>query len=274
MKVLRTITEVREHRRGRSAVGLVPTMGALHEGHVALMQEAKKDCETAYVSIFVNPTQFGPNEDFGAYPRDEGRDIEIAQSVGIDAVFVPSVEEVFRDPRVRVKVTQVSELWEGEHRPGHFDGVATVVLKLFGIFQPDAAYFGLKDLQQCAVVSAMARDLDMTVALKFVETVRESSGLAMSSRNRYFTHEQRESAAGMYQCLIDIAKLAKAHAAELDAAVSAGQACLSERGFSIEYLAFVDMETMRPVISVNQSTRLICAAKYHGVRLIDNVPVQ
>ncbi|HXH60482.1 MAG TPA: pantoate--beta-alanine ligase, partial [Fimbriimonadaceae bacterium] len=201
MKVLRSIQEVRGYRAGKGDLALVPTMGAFHDGHVELMRRARKDFDDVCVSLFVNPAQFGPNEDFAAYPRDEARDFEVAKQAGVGAIFAPSVEEMAMDTETRVVVKGVSELWEGEARPGHFEGVATVVLKLFNIVGPTAAYFGLKDLQQCSVIKKMCKDLDVDIDIRLVETVREPSGLAMSSRNAYFDQIQRAAAAKMFHTM-------------------------------------------------------------------------
>src|SRR5579885_3358299 len=160
----------------KGVVGFVPTMGAFHAGHLALMQDARKDCETLVVSLFVNPTQFGPNEDFTKYPRDEAKDASLAESSGVDILFAPDVQEMYRGDQTVVSVPGVSERWEGAHRPGHFDGVATVVCKLFHIVGPDFAVFGLKDLQQCAVIRKMVEDLDMPIRLRLLPTIRESDG--------------------------------------------------------------------------------------------------
>jgi pantoate--beta-alanine ligase len=273
LKVLRTVAEVREHRARSGSTALVPTMGSLHEGHLELMRQARGRADTVTVSIFVNPLQFGAGEDFAAYPRDEERDLTLAESVGVDAVFAPSVEGMYGARDVVVRVGGVSEPWEGERRPGHFEGVATVVAKLFNIVTPDVAVFGLKDLQQCAVVRAMVEGLDMGVRLEFVETVRDENGLALSSRNAYFTDAQRVEAAFLYRALRSCAELVRHDVTAVDSCVGAACGGLRERGFEVEYLACVDPATMRACTDLDKGLRLICAAKFHGVRLIDNVPV-
>ena len=272
MKILRTIAEVREHRAGRDSVALVPTMGAFHEGHLELMRRARSLCSTVYVSLFVNPTQFGPGEDFAAYPRDEERDLALMTGLSVDAVFMPSVEEIYGGPKATVHVSVVSDRWEGEHRPGHFDGVATVVAKLFNIVQPDVAVFGLKDLQQCAVVRSLVEGLRLPVQLEFVETVREASGLAMSSRNAYFDDKQRADASRLYSALKGASRSILA-GDRVSQAVELASTELNRHGFLVEYIALVDPLTMEPCEDPGDGLRLIAAARFGSVRLIDNVPL-
>jgi pantoate--beta-alanine ligase len=197
LKVVRQIADLPAQRKG--TVGLVPTMGSFHEGHLSLMRAARAECDTVVVSLFVNPTQFGPNEDYAKYPRNEEADAALAAGAGADVLFVPTAEEMYPRNTTVVKVEGVTSRWEGAHRPTHFDGVATVVCKLFNIVRPDAALFGLKDFQQCAVIKTMAQDLNMPVRLHFCDTLREASGLAMSSRNQYLSAGERETAAGLYR---------------------------------------------------------------------------
>jgi pantoate--beta-alanine ligase len=195
LKVARTVAEMRALRAGTTHVGFVPTMGALHEGHVALMRHARAETSFVVMSLFVNPTQFGPNEDLSRYPRQEARDCELAAAAGVDVAFIPSPDEVYRSTApTMIHVPSVSERWEGAARPGHFDGVATVVAKLFNMVAPDVAYFGRKDLQQCAVVAKLVADLDFSITLRFVETIREPDGLALSSRNAYLSPSARQRA--------------------------------------------------------------------------------
>lgn len=277
MKVVRTIAECRAARREFSALGFVPTMGAFHEGHLSLMRAAKAACGSCAVSLFVNPLQFAPTDDLAKYPRQHEQDFAMAESVGVDLMFVPDPAELTQNTQTNVLVLGVSELYEGERRPGHFEGVATIVAKLFGIVQPDTAFFGLKDLQQCAVIRRMVNDLNMPLALQFEETVREPSGLAMSSRNQYFSPEQKAEASYLYRVLTEAAERLAAGASDptlnlktiLDEAVSS----LSGRGFGVEYLDAVDPQTMLPITHIEQDSRLVVAAKFHTVRLIDNIPV-
>ncbi|WP_145408866.1 pantoate--beta-alanine ligase [Paenibacillus xylanexedens] len=210
MKVIRTITEVRTEisrlrqsmGKGEAAVGFVPTMGYLHEGHASLMRAAKEQSDIVVLSIFVNPIQFGPNEDFDSYPRDEARDVETARLQGVDIVFIPSVNEMYPEPtQTTVSVSQLTDRLCGASRPGHFDGVTTVVSKLFNIVQPQRAFFGMKDAQQVAVIQQMVNDLNMAVEIVPCPIVRESDGLALSSRNVYLSAEQREQALVLSQAL-------------------------------------------------------------------------
>lgn len=245
-------------------------MGAFHEGHLELMRRARSLCSTVYVSLFVNPTQFGPGEDFEAYPRDEERDLALATGLSVDAVFMPSVAEMYPNEPVMVKIGGLADVWEGASRPGHFDGVATVVTKLFNIVSPDLAVFGLKDLQQCAVVRSLVNGLCMPIELEFVETVREPSGLAMSSRNAYFDERQRADAAAFYAVLTTCAR---SFAVERGAALEEAKQRLASSWFEVEYLAAVDPATMRESDDLGAGLRVIGAARFHGVRLIDNVPI-
>ena len=203
MQVVKTIPEIRALRQKLSGtVGFVPTMGYLHEGHLALVKQARIENSTVVVSIYVNPTQFGPREDFGAYPRDLNRDLELLEEGGVDIVFVPSDEEMY-PPEFSswVDVEKVTERLEGASRPGHFRGVATVVAKLFNIVQPTRAYFGQKDAQQVVVIKRMVADLNMEIEVVVVPTVRESDGLAMSSRNIYLNPEERQAATILFKAL-------------------------------------------------------------------------
>jgi pantoate--beta-alanine ligase len=269
--VLRTIAEVREFRKDAGKVGFVPTMGALHAGHIHLMYEAVKDCDVAMGSIFVNPLQFGENEDLSVYPRREAEDLALAEEVGVVAMFCPSAEEMVGSNQTTVSVAGVSDLFEGEKRPGHFDGVATIVARLFGIILPDVAYFGLKDLQQCAVIRQMVTDLCLPVTLQFVETVREASGLALSSRNGYFSDSDRVRAAGLNKILRLKAQQILLDDLSIESILTDGIAELRAMNFDVEYLELVDPTTMKPVRFVDARLRLIVAAKFCGVRLIDNI---
>lgn len=248
-------------------------MGAFHEGHLALMRRASTLCDNVYVSLFVNPTQFGQGEDFSAYPRDEARDLSLAESAGADVVFAPDVDEMYRDRSTVVRVTGVSEKWEGAHRPGHFDGVATVVAKLFNIFTPDVAVFGLKDLQQCAVVRRLISGLDFPLQLELVETLRDENGLALSSRNAYLSEEQRTDAAYLYRTLTVSAAAVRSVSEKAAETLEGSKRLLSEHGFKVDYLACVDPLTMQECTELSKQLRIICAVHFHSVRLIDNVAV-
>jgi len=258
-------------------LGFVPTMGAFHEGHLSLMKKAKAECGFCAVSLFVNPLQFAPTEDLAKYPRQHEQDFEMARSVGVDLMFVPDHAELTQNIQTNVIVSGVSDLYEGQRRPGHFEGVATIVAKLFGIVQPDIALFGLKDLQQCAVIRQMVADLNMPLRLIFEETVREESGLAMSSRNQYFTPEQKSEAAELFRSLTKAARtLSTLNPGSNDAVritLDETTDSLRSKGFGVEYLDAVDPKTMHPATHIEQDSRLVVAAKFRTVRLIDNIPV-
>ncbi|MCA1997649.1 MAG: pantoate--beta-alanine ligase [Armatimonadetes bacterium] len=253
-----------------TTVGFVPTMGALHEGHLSLMRKARAECGHVIVSIFVNPTQFGPHEDFQRYPRNEQRDLELCREVGVDTVFAPDVETMYPRRTTVVAVRGVTERWEGAFRPGHFDGVTTVVTKLFHIVQPDRAYFGLKDLQQCAVIRRMVEDLNFPVKLRFCETVREPDGLAMSSRNQYLSPEERQRAALLYRRLTECRDEA-ASGGSLAASLDRARMALESDGFAVDYVAWVDPVSMEPIDRLQPGSRLIAAVRLGSVRLIDNL---
>jgi pantoate--beta-alanine ligase len=278
VEVIRTIAELRavcDRARavGRS-VGFVPTMGAFHEGHRSLLRRARAECDLAVCSIFVNPTQFDDPADLAAYPRDEEADLREAGALGIDLAFVPSVEEMYPAgaPEVTVDPGPLGERLEGAARPGHFRGVATVVAKLFHAVGPCRAYFGEKDAQQLAVIQRMVRDLSFPVEVVPCPTVREPDGLAMSSRNRRLTPEQREAATCLFLALAEAAELARA--GERDAAklvaVMAREIGATPQA-RIDYVAVVDEETFEEVREIRGPARALVAARFGEVRLIDNL---
>jgi pantoate--beta-alanine ligase len=261
-------------RTGR--VALVPTMGAFHEGHLQLMRRARAAADQVVVSLFVNPLQFGPTEDLSRYPRPFDRDTRLAEVEGADVLFAPDANEMYRSNPTVVRVAEVAETYEGARRPGHFEGVATIVLKLFNIVRPDVAVFGLKDLQQCVVVRRMVEDLDVPVSLLFEETVRESDGLAMSSRNAYLSPAERALAPRIYEELSRCRDLVrsfpdeeKLHVRELEAS----RVRLTELGFEIDYLDLVDVNRMRPAASSEAERAIVMAARIGNTRLIDNVRI-
>jgi pantoate--beta-alanine ligase len=273
LKVIRTIAELRaELTDAPRPIGLVPTMGFFHDGHLSLMRAARGANETVVVSLFVNPTQFGPAEDLDAYPRDEARDLELAEAVGVDIVFSPSVAEVYPDGfDTTVEVGGLTEPLDGAARPGHFKGVTTIVTKLLNMVGPDAAYFGQKDAQQAVVIRKLARDLDMPVRIEICPTVREPDGLAMSSRNVYLEGDDRERATALSKAL----RAAEAAVAggERDAATVAATAlsALEAQGVEPEYLELVSTDTLVPVDRIGDSDVLVAvAAKVGPARLIDN----
>lgn len=272
MKVVRTIAEARAARFGR--IALVPTMGAFHEGHLSLMRLARDHGDCVAVSLFVNPTQFGAGEDFEKYPRDEVRDFQLAEAAGVDIMFAPKVEEMYPSHDTTVRVRGVSEQWEGVARPGHFEGVATVVAKLFHIVQPQAALFGWKDFQQCIVIRKMVVDLDFPVKLVFAETIREQDGLAMSSRNAYLTPEQRALAPKLYAELLAMRiLLRRGRGLDIDAALQSVKERLTSAAFQLDYLDLVDERTFEPIRANLNHARLILAARIGSTRLIDNLEV-
>lgn len=276
MKIIRTIAALRASlapaRREGRRIGLVPTMGFFHEGHLSLMRRARDECDEVVVSLFVNPTQFNETSDLTAYPRDEARDTEMAASTGADYLFAPTVEEIYPAGfSTSVHVSGVSEPLEGAHRgPTHFRGVATVVAKLFAIAQPDVAYFGQKDAQQVLVVTRMVRDLDMPVHIEVCPTVREPDGLAMSSRNARLSATERQQALALKRGL-DAARDAITRG-ERDAGCvrMAGESAMRGLGVEPEYFAVADAESLAPIDRVRGAVLLAVAARVGSVRLIDN----
>ncbi len=281
MKIIRTIAELRAvlaaPRRAGRTIGLVPTMGALHEGHLSLIRRAREQCEEVVVSLFVNPTQFNETTDLDAYPRDEARDAELAALAGGDYLFAPSVEEVYQDGfATTVSVSAASERLEGEHRGrGHFDGVTTVVAKLLNIVAPDVAYFGQKDVQQTVVIKRLVRDLDIPVRIEVCPTVREPDGLALSSRNSRLSEDERVRATALYTALQSVTEAIAAGDRD-PAAVTAAAAELltSTEGFELEYFELVDPETLAPARRLDGDVLAVVAARLGATRLIDNQPIQ
>jgi pantoate--beta-alanine ligase len=279
VKTLRTIAELRSvldgERTGRRTVGLVPTMGYLHDGHLSLMRQARVQTDVVVASIFVNPLQFGAGEDLDAYPRDLERDGRLAEAAGVDLLFVPSVEEMYSAPVLTtVSVAQVSEPLEGATRPHHFAGVATVVAKLFAVVGPCRAYFGEKDFQQLVVVRTMARDLSFPVEVVGCPTVRELDGLALSSRNSYLTPGEREAAPVVYRALR--AGVATVLAGERDPAAVrtlVAQIIEAEPLAQLDYAEIVDADSLRIPDPLAGNLRLLAAVRFGRARLIDNVGV-
>ncbi len=256
-------------------VGLVPTMGALHDGHLSLLRAARQDCDVVVASLFVNPTQFGEGEDFAEYPRDEARDFALFRENGVDVVFAPGVESIYPDGvGVTVLASELAEGLCGASRPGHFDGVVTVVAALFEQCAPERAYFGEKDYQQLKVIERMADDHGFRVEVVGVPIVREPDGLAMSSRNAYLTPGQRTRAPELFRTLRAMADRIGPEA-DLKALCSWGRTRLLEAGFEpIDYLEVCDGTTLRPASVYRQGLRLFVAAHLGETRLIDNLPVE
>lgn len=277
-RTLTTIADVRafvaERRAGGASVALVPTMGALHDGHLALVRRAAELADVVIVSIFVNPLQFGPTEDLDQYPRTLEADLAALAGVGVDAVFAPTVAEMYPtgDVQTRLAAGSVGTLYEGASRPGHFDGMLTVVSKLFHIVQPDVALFGQKDAQQVYLVQRMVRDLDLPLAIEVVPTVREPDGLALSSRNRYLDADQRRAALALSESLRAAERAAPSGAAEVLA--EAEGAFGAHEDVQPDYLVVVDPVTFLPVADgATGPAVVLVAARVGSTRLIDNQPV-
>ncbi|HVH73877.1 MAG TPA: pantoate--beta-alanine ligase [Stellaceae bacterium] len=279
MRIARTIEALREEvadwRRDGARIGLVPTMGALHAGHLALVERARAECRRTIASIFVNPKQFAPNEDFAAYPRGEEADLEKLRAAGVDLAFLPGIEDIYPAGfSTLVRVQGLSEGLCGAQRAGHFDGVATVVTKLLQQSLPDAAYFGEKDYQQLLIVKRLARDLDIPVRIVGVPTRREPDGLAMSSRNAYLSPEERRAAPELARVLRRIADALAREPGAVSGEIARGIEDLTKAGFAVEYLELRDGETLAPVSGeVRRPARILAAARLGRTRLIDNMPV-
>lgn len=276
--IVRTVAELRTLAQGWKAksevVGVVPTMGALHDGHLSLARRARTECDRVITTIFVNPKQFNNPEDLKKYPRSEEADAALLATVPVDAIFAPPVEEVYPDGFITtVSMQGVAQPLEGHMRPGHFDGVATVVTKLFGMSLADKGYFGQKDWQQLQVVLRLVRDLNLPVQVVGCETIREADGLAMSSRNVRLTPEGRQKAPVLYAAITRAADDIRAGHADRMAIREAAEA-MREAGFErVEYIELRDAETLMPSDDPRRPRRMLAAAWLDGVRLIDNIPV-
>jgi len=275
---VQTVRSSEELASARAALAgtlaLVPTMGALHEGHMALISEAKNRADNVAASIFVNPTQFGKGEDYGRYPRQERTDAQMLGDAGCDLLWTPSVNDIYPDGfSTTVGVAGISERWEGEARPGHFNGVATVVARLLLSVRPDIALFGEKDFQQLAVIRRMAADLSLPVQIVGIPTVREPDGLALSSRNAYLLPEERQLALALPRAL-EAARAAILGGSAVDQVLDEARQSLRDSGFSrIDYFALVDATTLEPLEVAKGKMRLIAAAIIGTTRLIDNIAV-
>jgi pantoate--beta-alanine ligase len=266
--------EIAAFRAEGLSVALVPTMGALHDGHMALIEAAKTRADRVVASIFVNPMQFSPSEDLARYPRRERADADMLEAAGCALLWMPSVEIMYPDGfATTISVTGVSDGLDGASRPGHFDGVATVVAKLFNQVRPDVALFGEKDYQQLAVVRRMARDLDLGIEIAGIPTQRDEDGVALSSRNIYLTEQEREAARALPRAL-GIAARDILGGAPVASAIEKAEGALIRAGFDpIDYVALCDAETLQPVTTLDRPARLLAAASLGGTRLIDNLPV-
>jgi len=278
VQILREIGELRgaiKALKASGTVAFVPTMGALHAGHMALVAEARKRANSVVASIFVNPMQFGPNEDLATYPRREAEDVAMLEAEGVALLWMPPVDAIYPVGFAsKVSVGGVSDELDGAARPGHFDGVATVVSKLFNQVRPDIALFGEKDFQQLAVIRRMVRDLDMDVEIVGVATQRDADGLALSSRNLYLSADERRSARALPRALSDAA-FAILSGTPVEQAVEQAKSQLTSAGFGpIDYVELRDSETLMPAKDLERPARLLAAARMGRTRLIDNVPVE
>lgn len=278
MEIARTIADLRRHiaawRKDDERVGLVPTMGALHQGHMALVAAARGECDRVIASIFVNPKQFAPTEDLGSYPRREAADLNMLRSAGVDLVFIPALHEMCPpDFATLVRVSGLTESLCGAHRAGHFDGVTTVVTKLLIQTLPDIAYFGEKDYQQLTVVRRLARDLNIPVLIAGVPTVREADGLALSSRNVYLSAEERPIAPNLARVLRSVAEALARDPTVVQREIARGSAALQQSGFTVEYLEIREAETLAVTSEVTARSRIFAAVRLGTTRLIDNMPI-
>jgi pantoate--beta-alanine ligase len=277
VRVLNSIAETsglaRELHRGGKTLGLVPTMGALHQGHLALVHAAQASCDFVAVSIFVNPTQFGPNEDFARYPRTFAEDCRILEDAGVEFVFAPSVEEMYPPGATTfVEVGDMGDRLDGASRPGHFRGVATVVAKLFHIVEPERAFFGQKDAAQVAVLKKMVKDLNFALELIVCPTVREPDGLALSSRNRYLSRDERRQALVLGRALDGVRRKVQMGEYASQQLIAEGLHILEEESaVRLDYFAIVDPETLIAIPDARQGALVAVAAFVGGTRLIDNL---
>lgn len=276
MLVVREVSALRgaiaDARHSGARVGFVPTMGALHAGHLSLIDRAKAQCECVVLSIFVNPLQFAPTEDLAKYPRTEAADLAAADAHGATIAFVPTVEMMYPGPRVvSVEPESIADRWEGAIRPGHFAGVLTVVSKLFNLVQPDVAVFGQKDLQQATLLRAMVRDLDFPIAIDIAPIVRERDGLAMSSRNRYLDPVQRVAARSLSRAVAAITGAFMTGVHDAATLTAAGDAQLRlDSSITVDYLSIVDAVRLEPVTTASSDDYIILAARVGDTRLLDN----
>ena len=269
---------IKEWKKENTKIGLVPTMGALHKGHASLIETAKKTCDKVVVSVFVNPIQFGPNEDFDKYPRTIENDLELCKKLGVDIVFAPTPKEMYGE-NTKLSNTELTFVCPpynlvdclcGKARPGHFDGVATVVLKLFNIVKPDYAFFGQKDAQQLFILKKMVKDLNIDLTIVPCPIVRETDGLALSSRNTYLSKEERENALTISKALKEIEKLYNSGTVDTNILFDAGFSILNPN-IDLEYLEFRDFETFEKIHTARKNTLVAIAAKSGKTRLIDNI---
>ena len=279
MEITKTIAHTREFiaqaRAVGNTIGLAPTMGALHEGHLSLVRYCQKECDFTVVSIFVNPTQFGPGEDFESYPRSFEADCAACRDLGVDLIFAPSAEEMYpRENFTWVDVDRISTHLCGVSRPGFFRGVCTVVAKLFNVIEPDVAYFGEKDAQQLAVITRMVADLNLPIEIRGCPIVRESDGLAMSSRNKYLDSEQRRQAVCLFQTLQHARQMIENGQTDSSVLINAMKAIIEKQPQArIDYISIVDRDLMQPLAKIDRPVRIALAVHLGPARLIDNIAV-
>jgi len=261
-----------EAKQSGRSIGLIPTLGALHEGHLSLVRSAQQQGDATLVTLFVNPSQFGPNEDFSKYPRTEEADLQRLKSIGANWVLIPTSQQVYpKGYSTWIDPPQLATRWEGEIRPGHFRGVATVVLKLFLMAPADRAYFGRKDYQQVRVIEQMVRDLGYPIDVRVCETIRESDGLAMSSRNRYLDPDQRRRALAIWRSILLVRSLASQGVSDTAAIQQQVRAVLLENGLdSIDYAVVADAATLEPLQRIDRPAVYLVAGRLGNTRLIDN----
>jgi pantoate--beta-alanine ligase len=264
-----------ERNSGRK-IGLIPTMGALHNGHISLVKKSREVCDVSVATIFVNPSQFGPKEDFSRYPRTLESDLEKLDKAGTDFVFVPDAQSIYPPGfSTYVEPPAVASKWDGEFRPGHFRGVTTVVLKLFQLIPATVAFFGRKDFQQCAVIRRMVEDLNVPIRIEICPTVREPDGLAMSSRNRYLSQPERQQSLGLWHALQganDLIASGKRNVAEIEKAM---RLILSDHSIErVDYAVIVDEETLEPLTTIEKTAVVLLAAHVGSTRLIDNLLIE
>ncbi len=280
MRIIRTTQALRTWRRRhdplRTSIGLVPTMGALHAGHRSLIQRARRTCDTVVVSIFVNPLQFGPDEDYRRYPRDLSQDLACCREEKVDLVFIPNSDTLYPpDFQTTVTVDALAQRWEGAHRPTHFQGVTTVVTKLLNLVRPARAFFGQKDYQQCCVLRQLVKDLDLDLRITLCPTIRDADGFALSSRNRYVTKTERQQALGLYHAL-SAGKEAIARGMRRTGPVEKRMAKVLDagHGLDVDYLACCDARTLEPLARLRGTVVLLGAIRIGGVRFLDNLIVR
>lgn len=277
VKTINTMAKlIKKFKQQGKTIGFVPTMGYLHEGHLSLIRQSKSDCDVSIISIFVNPIQFGPQEDFRQYPRDLKRDMLLAKNAGVDIIFYPEITEMYPSNHLAfVNVDKFSNVLCGASRPGHFKGVATVVAKLFNIASPDIAYFGQKDAQQARIIQKMVEDLNFQIKIKVMPTIREKDGLAMSSRNKYLSFQERKDALALFEAIEKAREMIKNGQRSINVIQSAMREIIERRKtVRIDYLSFVDADNLTPLKEIKGKVLIAVAAWFGTTRLIDNVIVQ